>query len=449
MRFPLYACIPFLAASAAAQLPGILPNVKAGGSANVKVLSHIPLGGFFRVGDVELEQEASRPYAYVGQTLDRAGFSIIDYRDPEHARVIYRWSIENAAGHHGLGGVKPRYFKSRGRYYVVQGFQFAPGTLDADLGAVIVDVTGLPDTTKIREVARIRVPETPGGFRDLFTYKHSSGRPLLFAAVNASRALVYDLDLAAQGKIAEAQVGTVPIPEAPGISGPSGYTSINVQFDALTSRDRFYGAGRGGYYVYDVTQIAAPRLLTSVVGAAGILSGGTIAPSPDGRYVVTSADIQYSPLQWFDLRDGLAGKTQTISRSVGAWTADWRDQLHNVEVRWPFAFVSSYEDGLQIVNMVDPTDPKTAGWFYTCLCQHQAGFDSTTMSRGNTVVQGALGVDVRNSDGLVAVSDANTGFWLFRMDGFGGWNGDDWGVPNASSAQDWDHGPRRGPIIIP
>ena len=39
------------------------------------------------------------------------------------------------------------------------------------------------------------------------------------------------------------------------------------------------------------------------------------------------------------------------------------------------------------------------------------------------------------------ISDFTTGFWAFRMDGFEGWNGHDWGVPNSSSAQDWDNGP--------
>jgi len=27
------------------------------------------------------------------------------------------------------------------------------------------------------------------------------------------------------------------------------------------------------------------------------------------------------------------------------------------------------------------------------------------------------------------------------MDGFNGWNGNDWGMPNISSVQDWDNGP--------
>ncbi len=54
---------------------------------------------------------------------------------------------------------------------------------------------------------------------------------------------------------------------------------------------------------------------------------------------------------------------------------------------------------------------------------------------------GAWGVDVRNADGLVVVSDLQTGFWAFKMEGFEGWNGNDWGMPNISSAQDWDKGP--------
>ena len=39
------------------------------------------------------------------------------------------------------------------------------------------------------------------------------------------------------------------------------------------------------------------------------------------------------------------------------------------------------------------------------------------------------------------VSDFNTGFWALRMEGFQGWNGNDWAMPNISSAQFWDDGP--------
>ncbi len=390
-----------------------------------------------------LEQEAARPYAYVGQTLERAGFSILDYREPPNTHVIYRWTIAKAAAHRGLGGIRPRYFKSAGRYYLIQGFQFAPGSPDDDLAAIIFDVTSLPDTSKIREVARIRVGDARGGVRDIFAYKHSDGRALLFIAVNAPRALIYDLDAVVATHGNAAPVATVPIPDAVTAGDMPGYNAVTAGLDPSGNRDIFYGAGRGGYFVYDVTDIRAPKLLTSVVGSAGVLNGSTIAASPDGRYIVTGTDYQYSPMRLFDLSDGLAGKTPTISRTTGAWTPDWHDAVHRPEIRWPFVFVAAYEDGLQIFNMVDPKNPQTVGWYYTCLCGHGEGIDPATFEPGNSVINGAIGVDVKNSDGLIAVTDANTGFWLLRIEGFSGWNGNDWGMPNVSSAQDWDRQPKR------
>jgi hypothetical protein len=56
-------------------------------------------------------------------------------------------------------------------------------------------------------------------------------------------------------------------------------------------------------------------------------------------------------------------------------------------------------------------------------------------------MQAVFGIDVRNYDGLIVGSDMNTGVWFFKMDGFNGWNGHDWGMPNISSVQDYDHGP--------
>ena len=52
---------------------------------------------------------------------------------------------------------------------------------------------------------------------------------------------------------------------------------------------------------------------------------------------------------------------------------------------------------------------------------------------------------IRNADGLIVVSDFDSGFWALKMDGFDGWNGHNWGVPNTSSAQDWDNGPDGAP----
>jgi hypothetical protein len=66
---------------------GELPD-KVGGSTNVHLVGHVPLGGYFRTADADLEQELSRPYAYVAQRRDRTGFSILDLKDPNNIKVL-------------------------------------------------------------------------------------------------------------------------------------------------------------------------------------------------------------------------------------------------------------------------------------------------------------------------------------------------------------------------
>lgn len=442
----------FLALAAATASGQEKPAEKVGGSPNVHLLSHVPLGGYFRVADADLEQELSRPYAYVGQIRDRPGFTILDLKDLNNVKVLYKWKIENAALHQGVGGLRGKYFKLHGKYYVAVCFQFNQGSPDADLGAIIFDVTGLPDTSKIKVAARIRAPETPGGFHNLFAYKHSDGRVLLFTTTSTNRANVYDMEKLLAGDKDQGLVGSVPVPAGsqhkeslPGfpdeVVAISGYHDFYVAYDPATRQDKFYGAGAGGYYIYDVTHTDAPKLLTSITGMAGVGWGHTITPTPDGAFAVTETEYQWAPLRLFDLRPGLEGKVQAITQPVSVWNADWNDLSHNHEIRWPYVFVSAYEDGLQIFNMQDPAHPKTIGWYYTCECSHETGFGGLPAWAGHSIFNGAFGIMVRNTDGLIMITDSNTGAWFFKLDGFSGWNGDDWSMPNISSAQDWDHGP--------
>ena len=189
------------------------------GSDNIDVLGHAPLGPMLSVADIELEQELDRPYAYVARMaygeVGPKGTDIISLADPEKPEVIHRWRIENQDLHQRTGGMDVKYFKLDGRYYVVQSLQFGQGGPDSDLGAVILDVTGLPDASTVREVARLREPEMPGGFHNIFIYKHSDGRVLLMTTVGGPFAHVYDMGRAVGGDAENALVGRVPIPESP------------------------------------------------------------------------------------------------------------------------------------------------------------------------------------------------------------------------------------------
>ena len=405
------------------------------GSDNITLLAHLPLGPRLNVSDTDLEQEMHRPYAYVGRMVygfeGDKGLDIIDLHDPSQPKRIYKWRIENQDLHLGTGGMDVKHFKWNERYYVVQSLQFRQGGPNPDLGAVILDVTGLPDPSTVKEVARLRAPDHPGGFHNIFIYKHSTGRVLLITTVAGPYAHVYDMGYAVEGFLDDVLVAKIPVPDTS--SQRRGYHDFYAGYHPDTAEDRFYGGGTGGYYVYNITELEEPELLITLTGISGVKSGHTFTPTPDGRYVVAETEYQYAPLRIFDLQPALNGETTNIRQPISAWTADWRHLVHNHEVRWPYVFVSGYLDGLQIFSLMDPENPVTVGYYDT----YTGPPNKIRYSQFN----GAFGVDVRNADGLIIVSDMTTGFWTFRMEGFSGWNGEDWGMPNISSAQDWESVP--------
>ena len=403
------------------------------GSDNIHVQGHLPLGGPESVADIELEQELDRPYAYVARARYRGnydrGMDIIDLSDPTHPKLLLHWVNENDDLNVGVGGLDIKYFKHSGRYYVVLSVQFGQGP-DNDLGAIVFDVTGLPDVSKVREVARIREPDMPGGFHNIFIYQHSNGTPYLITTIRGPGANMYDLSKVVSGDVENAFAANIPIP------GPEGtrlsYHDLYASFHPDSGEDRFYGAGSGGYYVYDISNIEAPEIRVTLNGINGVRRGHTFTPGPNGRYVIAEAEYQWAPLRIFDLQPALDGDVTNIRQPISAWTANWENLSHNHEVRWPYVFVSAYLDGLQVFSLMDPKNPQTVGYY-----------DTIPTDVGG-VMDGAFGVDVRNADGLIVISDGSTGIWTFRMDGFNGWNGEDWGVPDISSVQKWDEQSKEG-----
>ena len=436
-----------------------IPGTRSGGSRNIKVQFHVPRDANHKTADIVIEQELSRPYVYVAARMVPSGVDIISIKDVNKPQTLWQWRIENADLHQGAGSLNPIYLKSKGRYYLTNAFQFRQGGPDVDLGAIVWDVTGLPDTSKIKEVARIRETEFPGGFHESQSYKHSDGRALLFTQTSGPWADVWDIDkVVAGGDPAAWRVGRVPIGADASMLGPrrvppgvnpasvpapqATYHDFHIQYDPANQRDVFYGAGAGGLWLYDVSDLNNVKLLTSATGVSGISRGHTFVIDQTGRYGVVETEYQYAPLRIFDFKPGLDGTVKTISRPIGAWIPQWNSMPHNLQIRWPYVFVSDYEDGLQVFNMMDPTNPYTVAYYYSCDCPHPQGAAGQGMSGGE---DGTWGVDIRNADGLIVVSDMYTGVWGFKMDGFDGWNGHHWGVPNVSNAQDWDNGPDGAP----
>ncbi len=418
------------------------------GTPNIDVVSHLPLPGVpFSHTDIEIEQDMARPFVYIAQRYGASGFYAISIEDPEKPRVLYRWTIDDPDLHLGAGCVDIKYAKADSRYYVILSCQFGQGGPDADLGAILFDVTDLPDGSTVRKVAELRLPDMPGGFHNVFAYRHSNGRSLLLATTQSEDAFIYDIAQVAGGVTDPVSEIAVPDPSA---ARSRQWHDMYIGYLPGAAQDRFYGAGTGGFHVFDMTDVENPRLLTSVTGIPGVENGHTFTPTPDGRYALGMPEptYQHSPVRFFDLRPpGSEGQTPNIVRGsgIGAWIPKFGGATHNHEIRWPDVFISAQDDGLQIVNMADPTRPFTVGYYHTRqnpMLHDPLGRNPSQATTGN-IYNGAWGVDIRNEDGLIVVSDENSGFWAFRLEGFQGWNGNNWGMPNVSSAQYWDDGPVR------
>ena len=370
---------------------------------------------------IAIDQDMARPFAYLATRAGPAGFVAIDLGDIAEPRFIAEWQVDEQRGpaSYDLATVV-----HDGRQYLVQAFTEGPEGAAPQVGAIVFDVTELPG---ISEAARI---SAPGGYRALFAYRHSSGRSLMLAAGGGTLD-VFDIGEILQGD--PEPVVRVEPPEQPQ-TDESGFDNVFAGFEPESRQDRLYAAGGGGYYFYDFSDLSEVRQLTSISSAA-VQRGRAAVPTPDGRYVLTLAEYRTAPVRIFDLQPGLDGSLSRVRTAVSAWTSNWQNEYADLELRWPLAFAAALEDGLQVINVYDPLSPYTDAYFRTAAQTEEQQSPLLQQRRGTNAV------DVRNADGLIVVSDIESGFWAFTLEAFTGWHGHWWGVPNMSSVQDWESGP--------
>lgn len=365
-------------------------------SRNLNALFHIDTPAVA----VDVDQDPERPYAYVA-TSGEPGFAIVSLADGSMQSDWRPMREGTNASDVGL-------FKLDGNYVVA-----IVGGKSMDL----VDVSNIRKPTLIRTVQLDATSESPR----VFAYRHSSGRAII-ATASGQAIRLYDAKVLVSGGDAIAEIVTPELLER----GTSGFDYVYAQYHLETGQDRLYGGGAGGYHVFDITNPNVPVSIVSV-NPATIARGQVVAPTPDGRYIVTTANYQWSPVRIFDMKPMFDGEVRLVRTSESAWTPNWKGLTRAVEVRWPLVFTASSGDGLQVFNMRDPASPYTVGYFGS--------------NRSGLADVGAYDVDVRDVDGTIVVAFVDTGIWVVRLDEMQSWNGNGYGQVNVSSAQQWDAGP--------
>lgn len=363
-------------------------------SRNMELVAQTALGGHDALSAVHLDQNADRPYAYA---IGPKGLHVVQTEDGQRVAGVRldipQWNDLTS-------------FPLNGRTYV------------AGIGPHALMVWDVTDAANPVETRR---SEGQAGGIGLFAYRAADGEGHLFTAGPSG---VHRFSLGGLVSGQDAQLIPIALPD--GATG--GFRDVFAAYHDESESDRLYVAGAGGYYVLD---LASSDVLAAVSSAA-VQMGTSITATPDGTHVITTANYRTAPVRIFDIRPVLDGTISQIRTAAGAWTANWKNHAERHALRWPFIFVAAQDDGLHVVNMRNPFEPYTEGFFRT--------WDGTPAKPGERY-NGARDVDVRNSDGLIAVADAHGGLFLLRMESFQGWDGRGWGQPDISSVQDWENGP--------
>lgn len=371
---------------------GALHNADAQSSSrNLSVTGSLAIEGGLQA--VHADQSPERPWVYAlgtnGQLL------VIDVATSATPALVYQGPPENAQA-------LTSFMDSSGVYLVLGGEQLS-----------VLNVSD-PRSPVVSDHAMAANPVA-----DLFAYKHSSGEVLVMSAGSES-ASIYS------SRLSDGPLITLETPDHPGPG--EGFEDVYAGFEPNSQQDRLYLAAAGGYYVYDITNLASPTLQTTIHSAA-VQRGRVIAPISDGNHALTLASYRTAPMRIFSLSQ------PRVRTAAGAWIDNWQSELVDVVVRWPFAFVAALEDGLHVVNIFDPFAPYHDAWFRSS----NPAIDETPPLMREP--HGIMDLDVRNHDGLIIAADLDYGLWLLELDAFMGWHGHAWGLPNVSDVQDWENGP--------
>ncbi|NTX06432.1 LVIVD repeat-containing protein [Myxococcus sp. CA040A] len=174
--------------------------------------------------------------------------------------------------------------------------------------------------------------------------------------------------------------------------------------DAFAYQDRLYiNHFSSGYVVFDVKDPMSPRELgtytfqtensssMSHAGAVGTFAGRTIA--------FEGGEGQGTHLRVLDVTD------PTNIPLIGTYKLRFHASIHNMILKDKRLYIAYYQEGLRVLDVSIPTNPREIAYFNT--------FRESDPDRGDWNVEGAMGIRVPG-DGYVYVVDSTRGLLIFN-----------------------------------
>lgn len=317
-----------------------------------------------------------REYAIIGTP---GGTSIVDITDSLQ-EVAFLMGPPSSANYHEF-----RTYKN----YLYIGSE---GTdINKRAGIQIVDLSTLPDSATFKKVF---VWDEDGM---MFYTAHTVSIEKNFLYVNG-------------GTFGGTRIMDISNPLNPVQVGSYGKGNTPYIHDSFIRNDTLYAAAifDGRVDIVDMTVKGDYTETTS----AKVLSKTPIVPegwahqvwlSDDGNYMFVSTEIQGGHLHIYDIRN------KTAPVEIATWSSNPTASIHNSFVNGNFIYIAYYSEGLRILDITNPSIPIEVGFY-----------DTFTLPNP-PVFSGAWGVYPYFPSGKIAVSDINSGLYVFTFNKkFGG-----------------------------
>ncbi len=170
-----------------------------------------------------------------------------------------------------------------------------------------------------------------------------------------------------------------------------------IRNDTLYASAVYYDKGLGGLYIIDLTDITFPFDLGRITYPGSGTHNSWV--SLDAKYVFTADEINATAhnLKVWDIHN------LPYFLKVASWQAEPTSIVHNVFGRGHYLYVAHYTAGMAVVDIHDPPNLVTAGWY-----------DSYPGTSGGFA--GCWNVYPYYPSGKWIGSDMQTGLYVFRFD---------------------------------
>jgi hypothetical protein len=203
--------------------------------------------------------------------------------------------------------------------------------------------------------------------------------------------------------------GTTPVfdvtnPAAPTRLGRYNANASNVHDLSVKDGIAYLNAWEKGLLVVDFNTPATPALKGSSPSPTNT-SHSNWTTTAGGRHIALTGDEAYAA--HLDVIDVDPASAQFM-KALGTYKTRDHVSIHNIMAFGTKAYFTYYQDGVRVLDVSDPANPKLSGYFNTW--DPQADYTSSQF------FEGAVGLDVDLARKLIFVADSPRGLLILRDD---------------------------------